>query len=419
MSATRPVGTVALALGPNDYEAQLVRQLLLAVPPGNVHRCLDVVDLAARSQLGEFDLIVVDANFPRLAASVVSALPDNVRTLGLCNSHQDRQRLTALGVVDIVTVDSVDIDATVTQIIGSCQSDSRSQGAAHPQLPARTNAMSRGLDGGDSSGRLTAVWGAPGSPGRTMIATTLSQSLAGAGMSTFLIDADTTTHGLSAYLALEEEPSGLIAAVHHAERGELDAVSLVRLGRQLDDRLRILTGIPHVSRRYEIRPSAAKQLWATARTMCDHVVVDTGHLLDDLGLHSSDDVGMGEPVHAAGVSAIAACDVIVAVTGCEPAAIARMLSHLPSVRTIQPLATLVVAVNRVRRPVVSSNAAQTELVEFLREQTGADQIVMVDDDRKVHDAAVVRGVTPFEYARSASSVSAVADLARVGLAATA
>ncbi|NQU36885.1 MAG: hypothetical protein HQ526_04720 [Actinobacteria bacterium] len=264
-----------------------------------------------------------------------------------------------------------------------------------------------------TTGRVTAVWGPPGGVGRTHIAVGLAQLLAESGRSVTLADADSTCSGIGPAFCLTDEGSGLIAAVHHAERGTLDPAVLARLARAITDQLRVLTGLPHIRRRAELRAAPMSRLWTVAAQLTDEVVIDIGGCLDDGSLALDGDVGdfgITAGGNSAAVTALAAADELVAVSSCEPAAVARLISHVGAIASLAPAAQLHIVVNRVRSPVVGSKAAQSELADFVRRQTGATSVHLIAEDRGGMDAAVAAGLTLFEDNRKSAAVAGLADL---------
>ena len=97
---------------------------------------------------------------------------------------------------------------------------------AAPDFTARTGGPSDGVEPG--SGRVVAVWGPTGAPGRTTIAVTLATELAALGIPTVLVDADTYGGSVAALSFLDEAP-GIAAATRAADQGTLDLPTLARL----------------------------------------------------------------------------------------------------------------------------------------------------------------------------------------------
>lgn len=410
MPANQPVRTLGLALGANDFESALVAALTHTRTAGQLHRCVDVVDLSTRTHLQEFSAVLVEPTFPRLSGSVIERVAaTGVRVLGLANTHDDAVRLGNWGVTAVVQVDSADIAATVAAIDRELATDKQAKRTA-----IKASAPTSRESATDSP--LIAVWGAPGAPGRTIIATVLAQLLAANGEHTFLVDADTTSHGLAAHLAMQEEGSGLIAAAHHAEKGTLDVSTLARLARAITPNLRVLTGVPHIARRSEIRSSAMARVWQVAEQLSDVVVADVGHCVDDALTEGLATPGSGieyfqRVTHVPALTALSRASTLVAVTSSEPGAMARMLSYLGPVRALDPSARLIVVVNRVRAPIIPNAAVRDEVREFVSTQTKAEQVIFVRDDRESCDQALTRGLTPHEYAPRGEFVTDLKSLA--------
>lgn len=389
--------TVLLALGQSEWEANFVAKAVTGITSADIRRCVDVSSLLLAAKVGDQRLVAIDADFPRLDSTVVATLiREGIVVLGVTATAEGAKRLAAIGVSEVVSVSTSDVTAAVGAIRDrlDASQDRQLQTAKDPVTPRARPQRAQG--------RLIAVWGAPGAPGRTSVALALAQLSAAAGTETLLVDADSTAPGVGAALCLEPDGSGLIAAAHHSDRGTLDAAVMSRLARTVDDRFRILTGISHVSRRAELRAAAMAKVWQTATTLSELCVVDVGGCVDDGSLAFDADVadfGLNSGGHSAAVTALAVADELVVVTTCEPAAIARMLSHIGAIRSLAPAAELRMVVNRVRSPLVRNAATAGELREFVSAQTGARNVTLVAEDRNTFDLAMVNGVTPYEQHR--------------------
>ncbi|MFA7267512.1 MAG: hypothetical protein WC054_14480, partial [Candidatus Nanopelagicales bacterium] len=363
----------------------------------------DVSSLLLAAKVGDQRLVVIDADFPRLDSTVVATLArDGMVVLGAAATAEGAKRLTAFGVSEVVSVSTSDVAAAVGVI------RDRLDASQDRQPQAAISQATTGARQAKAQGRLVAVWGAPGAPGRTCVALTVAQLSAAAGVETLLVDADSTAPGVGAALCLEPDGSGLIAAAHHSDRGTLDVAVMSRLARTVDDRFRILTGVSHVSRRAELRAAAMGKVWQTAMILSELCVVDVGGCVDDGSLAFDADIadfGLNSGGHSAAVTALAVADELIAVTTCEPVAIARMLSHLGAIRSLAPTAELRIVVNRVRSPLVRNATAAEELREFVRAQTGAQDVTLVAEDRGTFDQAMLNGVTPFEQHRKSPFVA--------------
>lgn len=414
MNPARPV--MLLALGQSGWEAELVAAVVARLSAVDVHRAVDVSNLLAATNETRPCVVAVDSDFPRLDAAVVAKLVDaDVSLIGIAADPSGAARLEGFGIDLVVSVSVGDVGDAVGHICqhwAAVQADESAVESIEGQSGVGHGLRQVLADSGHQ-GSLVAVWGAPGAPGRTTIAVTLAQLLAQSGRDVLLADADSNAAGVGPMLCLEAEGSGMIAACHHAERGSLDAPTLARLARTIDDGFRVLTGISHVSRRAELRAAAMSRVWQVAGMLAEVVVADVGGCIDDGSLSLDADVanfGISTSGQSAAVTALGAADELVAVSSCEPTAVARLLSHLPTIRSLAPSARVHVVLNRVRAPIVRNQAAAEELRHFIESQTRSEHVVLVHEDRGTVDAAVVRGLTPFEHSRRSTIVRDVAGL---------
>ena len=118
------------------------------------------------------------------------------------------------------------------------------------------------------TGRVIAVWGPVGAPGRSMLATNSAVETAAAGMSTLLIDADVYGGVLASAFGLLDESPGLAGACRMAANGRLGPGELTTLGWQQTTQLTgLLTGIPRPDRWPEVRPSSIPSVLEVCRAM--------------------------------------------------------------------------------------------------------------------------------------------------------
>lgn len=408
MSARRT--RVLLALGQSGWEAQFVARVVTDLANFDVHRCVDVSNLILEAKLDDVGVAVIDAQFPRLDSTVVATLNQGrARVVGAASDAEGADRLAALGVSQVVRVVGSDIGPAIGELRELC-ADSTASSVADVRSQVSSGPAHR-----TTHGALVAVWGPPGAPGRTSIALAIAQLSAAAGTETLLVDADSVSPGVGPALCLESDGSGLIAAAHHGDRGTLDEAVLARLARGIDPRFRVLTGVSHVSRRAELRAAAMAKVWQVATQLSQQCVVDVGGCVDDGSLAFDADVadfGLNSGGHTAAATALTAADELIAVTTCEPAALARLLSHLAPIRSLAPAARLHVVVNRVRSPLVRNSAAGDELRAFVMAQTRAASVTLVSEDRAVFDHAIVNGLTPFEHDRKSPFIGDLSVLSR-------
>ena len=147
-------------------------------------------------QLGVRHVLAADAGPALISAEVTTAIADGVATggldplrLGYAEPRAALPDVPALGLVhdDVETIERVD-------------------------------------------GRLVAVWGPTGAPGRTTVAVVLATEAARLGCSSLLADADCYGGVIAQVLGLLDESPGLAAAVRQANAGNLDLHTLATSG---------------------------------------------------------------------------------------------------------------------------------------------------------------------------------------------
>ena len=95
-----------------------------------------------------------------------------------------------------------------------------------------------------------------------------------------LVDVDAYGGAVAQHLGVLDEVSGLLAAVRAANTGKLDPSRLAGLARQVDDRLRVLTGLPRADRWQEVRPTAFTEVLEKATHLAGYVLLDVGFSLE-------------------------------------------------------------------------------------------------------------------------------------------
>src|SRR6185436_14478718 len=132
--------------------------------------------------------------------------------------------------------------------------------------------------GAAQQGRLVAVWGPAGAPGRTTVATSLAAGLARRGLATTLVDADPYGGAVAQHLGVLDEVSGLLSAARLTSDGALEA-GFGSCRRSLGDHLDVVTGLPRPDRWREVRSGVVEHLLEVAAGH-GQVVVDTGFSLE-------------------------------------------------------------------------------------------------------------------------------------------
>ena len=251
------------------------------------------------------------------------------------------------------------------------------------------------LAAGPRDGRLVAVWGAGGAPGRTTVAVAIAAEVAHHGHATLLVDADPYGGAVAQQLAVLDEVSGLLGAARLANAGQLDLVRLAGLARALHPGLRVLTGLPRPSRWPEVRPAAFGELLAVARELDDLVVVDTGPGIDP----GSDDPFDAAPSRDETTrTVLAEADAVVLVASPDPVGMQRAVRAVTDLADLRPAGVDVVAVNRMR---ASLGWDRRDVAGLLHRVAPSARLSFLPDDAVAADRALVAGRTLVESGDSA------------------
>jgi Mrp family chromosome partitioning ATPase len=202
------------------------------------------------------------------------------------------------------------------------------------------------------SGRLVAVWGPTGAPGRTTVAVNVAAELAASGVPTLLADADVYGGVVAQVLGFLDEAPGLAAASRLANNGQLDLAALAAAAPQAAPNLRVLTGISRADRWPELRPSALDQVWLLCRSLAAVTVVDLGFCLEQDEELSFDTAAPRR--NGATLATLDAADTVLAVGAADPVGMQRLVRGLAQLREVLPGALPRVVLNRVRRGTVGS-----------------------------------------------------------------
>ena len=313
--------------------------VVVAAPARGVtvlRRCVDAVDLLAAAAADPQAHVVVSATLPRLSGDAVERMGGPHRVVGLCDNDVDERRLHELGAGTVVRVADT-AGGTVQRLVAACGPGEQGPGGVWTTTPSLAD---RTPDHGPS-GRVVAVWGPMGAPGRTTVALGLAEVLAEGGYRVCAVDADTYAPSMALALGVVEDTSGLIVACRQAESGVLTDGRLTGLTRRVGDGWHLLGGLSSVDRWPELRATALDRVWAACREEFDVVVVDIGFCLE------RDDTGAwARQRNAAALTALAAADHVVAVADASPTGVVRLAAAWPALETAVPGAPVTVVRNR-------------------------------------------------------------------------
>jgi MinD-like ATPase involved in chromosome partitioning or flagellar assembly len=406
-----------VAVTGSSFEAALVAGLERA-PAGVtvVRRCVDLADLLAAASTGTATAALLSADLHRLDRDALSRLGAcGVAVVGLHAPGDEpaQARLRQLGVTHLVPADASP-DGLAAAVATACDERSDAGAAAtswsRPLAAASAPAGDSEPDGSlpVGSGRLIAVWGPTGAPGRTTVAVGLAGELAATGVETLLADADVYGGVVAQVLGLLDESPGLAAAARLANSGSLDLAGLARLAARVEPGLRVLTGMSRAERWPELRPAALERVWELARRLAPVTVVDCGFCLEQDEELVFDAAAPRR--NGATLATLAGADVVVAVGAADPVGVQRLVRGLAELREAVPDVVPRVVLNRVRRG-ATGGAPHTQLRDALRRYAGVAEVALVPDDRDAVDAAVLQGRRLGEVAPGSAARRALAALA--------
>ncbi len=308
-----------------------------------VRRCVDSVDLLAAAAAAPLAVAVVSAGLPRLsgdAAARITAGREG-RLVGLADDEVSLERLRGLGIRTVARC-GPSAAATATLLAGlmtgAVENPRRDEEGVWP------TGCWPGGGAPSGGGRVIAVWGPMGAPGRTTVAIGIAEALAEEGRSVCLVDADTYAPGIALALGVVEEAGGLTAACRQADHGSLTPSSLLSCARRVRGTWHVLVGLPRPERWTDLRATALERVWDTCRESFDVTVIDVGFCLED-------DDGPGAWArrrNAGALTAMAAADHVIAVADGGPEGAARLITAWPLVRVWHDPRPLTIVRNRAR-----------------------------------------------------------------------
>ena len=355
-------------------------------------RCVDVQDLLASASTGLATVALVSADLPGLDADAVALLHrcglSVVAVLG--ESVHEEERIQRLGVDRVVT--GVRPDGLATALLASAEQRRPTEPEPSPGDPA------------PGRSRFLAVWGPLGAPGRTTVAVGLATELAARGHETVLVDADPFGGSVAQHLGVLDEVSGLLVAARAANAGTLGPDRFAAACRQVDGRLRVLTGLPRPDRWVEVRSPAFSRLLSQAGSFGRYVVVDAGFAVEE---DHADGLGAGTARSLMTLTTLRQADEVLVVGSPDPVGLSRLARALVGLRDLVPGTPARVVVNRMRPSLGWSERDITGMVEGFLTPAG---VHFLPDDRGAADRALMAGRSLRETGDSALA-RALAQLA--------
>lgn len=383
-----------------------------------VRRCAELTELLAACQSGLARAAVVADGCEELTASLVDRLGAvGVAVIALTDSPDEAARLRGIGVASALSgVESAAlagrIAEAVSQLTGSGPRPNSGSAVGDTAAALRQlAAASSDVPPASGSGKIIAVWGPAGSPGRTFIAANMAGELAAEGKSVLLVDADSYGASIAAVLGLLDESAGLAQACRLADQGLLDTEALLRVATPVATRLgtfRVLTGIARADRWTELRAAALSLVLERAREIADVVVVDTGFCLEADEELSFDT--MAPRRNAATLRSLELADTVYAVGSADPVGVPRLVRGLAELETAVPHASPIVVMNKVRAAAVGRAPERQLRDAWDRYGPSSGLKAFLPADNASADAALLGGSLLLETAPDSRLRQAIADL---------
>lgn len=330
-----------------------------------VRRCVDMADLLATAGTHRLDAALLAVDAPGLDGGVVERLID----LGVrpCAVEADGGHL------------GIDHTARLGRLadVGAGSVPPRERGA--------------------EPGRLVAVWGPTGAPGRSSLAVSVAAAAAARGRRTALVDADAYGGSISQLLGVLDEVSGVMAACRDVNRGHPDGVAGHLL--EISPTWRLLTGVPRADMWHHLRPDALETVLRTLRRDHDLVVVDCGFGVDA-------GPGSGPSRDQVTRRLLDVADDVLAVGRVDPVGLARFVRAVADAGPWRRPPRLVL--NGFR---ASLGWSEREVAATVRDLTGHTPWAFLPQDAPGHDLALMSGRPLREVAPTSGYVSRVERLA--------
>ncbi|MHA7209488.1 AAA family ATPase [Arthrobacter sp. MDT1-65] len=384
-----------------------------------VRRCQDLPELVAACQTGLARAAVIAPGTAGLTASLVDRLRfAGVAVVALTDGAPITDGIAGVEYVGSAVGPEVLAEAVARAVERIGDGSGRPQGSlayADPlHLPETASPAPVAPVEGPGDGRIVAVWGPSGSPGRTTVAVNIAAELAAAGGSVLLVDADTYGASIGASLGLLDESAGLAQACRIADQGGFSGSALGRVAVSVaikGGRLRVLTGITRPDRWPELRPAALGQVLDAARSLADVTVVDCGFCLEADEELSFDTLAPRR--NGAALRCLEAADAVIAVGGADAIGVPRMVKALAELADRVPTAVPRVVFNKVRAP-AAGRAPEAQLREAWERFGPVTPITaFLPVDHAAADQALLAGTALLETAPASALRIAIADLAEV------
>lgn len=354
MQTTRLI-TVA---GNVDRETSIAEELSRDHRAELVLRCLERSELLAAVRGARIDLVVFVGVPAWLDAHAVAEATERCsRIVGIASDPLEAEAFRALGVplsepgVHIGQLLSTGAEVPITE----------------PVVPRE-------------SGRVVAVWGPKGAPGRTTVAVELACEIAKNENRTALIDGDTYGGDIAQMLAVVEEMPTIVWAAQAAAEDRLDEATLVTMLRRAGSQGPVL--LPGTNRA-ELWTDISTYGWAR---LLDVFSASFSFTVIDVGFGVEMDDRLQFDRDRLSRQTIAAADHVVAICRADPVGIKTFLWSIERLKAITELDEVLVVANRV------ASGEADEIGYVLKKHLGKRPAVYLPDRPGEARLALDRGI---------------------------
>jgi MinD-like ATPase involved in chromosome partitioning or flagellar assembly len=373
--------------GDPDREAALAREFDGLREVELVLRCVDRIELLAALRSDAVDAIIsvgAPAWFDKQEA--IEASQAGIVVVGLVRDASDADRLADLGAALIPS------EASVQEVVDRCRS-------SEPlPVPVQPSYQSNG-----DRGRMVAVWGPKGAPGRSRVAVELATQLAAGEPSTLLIDGDPYGGDVVQMLGIVEELPSVVWAARLAARGQLDetrlAEDLRRAGRGGPV---VVPGLPRADLWADVSEFGWRALLDLAASSFKHTICDVGFCLETV---ASPYPGGSEGRNRMAIVALQAADAVVAVCRADPVGLKNFVWMFEQLREVVDEDSVRIVANRVRR------SEEGQVGEVLRKHIGRRPVAYIPDMPSEVHRALLLGRSLREAGVSSPGAAAIEGLA--------
>lgn len=283
-----------------------------------------------------FDVLLIDdiCSFltPRLVARVKASGREVVGVFDPDEFADGKERLLECGVADVVEADAHPdeflraIERVAKHVVATTLTEGSAGDPVASGVPERRPQQ------------IIAVGGPAGGTGSTEVAIAIASRLGEARRRVALVDADDVAPAIAQRLALSIHPNVRTAIdVMDHRTGPLTTVV------QRVDNIAVIVGLPNVSDWSEVRPTQVTDLIGELASMFDHVVVNVGSHLENLGFGAaSDRFGIARRT-------VAEADRVIAVSLADPVGVGRTLGWLAEAQRLRSGAPIDLLINRAPR----------------------------------------------------------------------